>query len=99
MLCNLTGASHKDLLLWYRGAIARRACKSGAAANPAEADVARRTRASLRDRHCSTRRRCSSPNGDVIEAFAANGPNQSFGKTVLPWRPESDGCVANAYGT
>jgi hypothetical protein len=27
---------------------------------------------------------------DVVQAFAANGPNQSFGKAVLPWRARSD---------
>ena len=28
---------------------------------------------------------------DVIEAFSANGPDQSFGKSVLPRRPGAIG--------
>jgi len=30
---------------------------------------------------------------DVVQAFAANGPNQSFSKTVLPRRPRRDWLV------
>ena len=36
---------------------------------------------------------------DVVQAFPANGPDQSFGKTVLPRRPRRDGFVANAHCT
>ena len=36
---------------------------------------------------------------DVVQAFPANGPNQSFGKAVLPWRPRCDGFVANSHCT
>lgn len=36
---------------------------------------------------------------DVVEAFAANGPNQSFGEAVLPRTPASGRFVANAHGT
>src|SRR3954454_9752210 len=35
---------------------------------------------------------------DVVQALAANGPNQSFGKTVLPWRARCDRFVSNAHG-
>jgi hypothetical protein len=34
-------------------------------------------------------------NNGVIQAFAANGPDQSFGKSVLPWRG-AIGSVSNA---
>ena len=34
---------------------------------------------------------------DVVQAFAANGPNQSFGKTVLPRRARRDRFVPNAH--
>ena len=36
---------------------------------------------------------------DVVQAFAANGPNQSFGKAILPRRPRRDGFVPNAHRT
>src|SRR3954447_6855993 len=35
----------------------------------------------------------------VVQALAANGPNQSFGKTVLPRRARCNGFVANAHRT
>src|SRR4051812_21280571 len=35
----------------------------------------------------------------VVKALAANGPNQSFGKTVLPRRARRDRFVANAHCT
>jgi hypothetical protein len=35
---------------------------------------------------------------DVVQAFPANGPNQSFSKTVLPRRPRRDRFVADAHG-
>src|SRR3954471_13411326 len=35
----------------------------------------------------------------VVKALAANGPNQSFGKPVLPRRARCDGFVANAHCT
>ena len=34
---------------------------------------------------------------DVVQAFAANGPDQSFGKTVLPRRARRDRLVPNAH--
>ena len=34
---------------------------------------------------------------DVVQAFAANGPDQSFGKAVLPWRARSDRFIPNAH--
>src|SRR5690349_13838900 len=34
---------------------------------------------------------------DVVQAFPANGPNQSFSKTVLPRRPRRDWLVPNAH--
>ena len=34
---------------------------------------------------------------DVVQAFAANGPNQSFGKTVLPGRARRDRFIPNAH--
>ena len=36
-------------------------------------------------------------NDHAFQAFAANGPNQSFGKAALPWRSRCDGFVANAH--
>src|SRR3954464_13858420 len=33
----------------------------------------------------------------VVQAFPANGPNQSFGKTVLPRRPRRVWLVPNAH--
>jgi len=36
---------------------------------------------------------------DVVQAFAANGPNQSFGKTVLPRRASRDRLIPNAHCT
>ena len=35
---------------------------------------------------------------DVVQAFAANGPDQSFGKAVLPWRAGRNWFVSNAHG-
>src|SRR3954468_21511174 len=35
---------------------------------------------------------------DVIQTFSANGPNQSFGKFVLPWRTGRNRFVSNAHG-
>ena len=35
---------------------------------------------------------------DVIQTFSANGPDQSFGKSVLPWRARCDRFVSNAHG-
>ena len=34
---------------------------------------------------------------DVVQAFAANGPDQSFGKAVLPWRARSERFIPNAH--
>ena len=34
---------------------------------------------------------------DVVQAFPANGPNQSFSKTVLPRRPRRDWLVPNVH--
>src|SRR6476469_11231406 len=34
---------------------------------------------------------------DAVQAFAANGPNQSFGKTVLPGRARRDRFIPNAH--
>ena len=34
---------------------------------------------------------------DVVQAFPANGPNQSFGIPVLPWRSRRYGFVPNAH--
>jgi hypothetical protein len=34
---------------------------------------------------------------DMVHAFAANGPNQSFGKTVLPRRARRDRFIPNAH--
>ena len=34
---------------------------------------------------------------DVVQAFPANGPNQSFSKTVLPRRPRRDRFIPNAH--
>jgi hypothetical protein len=34
---------------------------------------------------------------DVVQAFPANRPNQSFGKPVLPRRERCDGSVPNAH--
>ena len=34
---------------------------------------------------------------DVVQALAANGPNQSFGKTVLPRRARRDRFIPNAH--
>ena len=35
---------------------------------------------------------------DVIQTFSANGPDQSFGKSVLPWRAGRNRFVSNAHG-
>lgn len=35
---------------------------------------------------------------DVVQAFPANRPNQSFGKPVLPRRTRCDGFVPNTLG-
>ena len=40
----------------------------------------------------ASKMRLAKDNG-VVQAFAANGPNQSFGKAVLPWRPRSARCL------
>ena len=36
---------------------------------------------------------------DVVQAFAANGPNQPFGKAILPRRLRRDRFVPNAHRT
>ena len=33
----------------------------------------------------------------VVQTLPANGPDHSFGKTVVPWRARCDGFVANAH--
>src|SRR3954470_21317205 len=35
---------------------------------------------------------------DVVQAFTANGPNQSFGIPVLPRRTRCNRCVPNSHG-
>ena len=44
----------------------------------------------------ASKMRLAKDNG-VVQAFAANGPNQSFGKAVLPWRPRSARCLIPAF--
>src|SRR3954453_6247940 len=54
-------------------------------------------------RYSSSRRRAAdgadalAKDDDVVQGFAANGPNQSFGKTVLPRRARRDRFIPNVH--